>query len=41
MDKNGLEWLEMAGNIWKLLKLLHMAGTGWNRLELTENGWNG
>ena len=41
MAVNGLDWLEMARNIWKLMELLELAGTGWNILELTENGWNG
>ena len=43
MAENGLEWLKMAGNIRKLMKLLELAGTGWNLLELAENGmeWNG
>ena len=41
MAENGLDWLEIAGNICKLMELLELAGTGWNFLELAENGWNG
>ena len=41
MAEKGLEWLEMVGNIWKLMELIELAGTGWNLLELAKNGWNG
>ena len=33
MAENGLEWLNMAGYIWKLMEF-------WNCLELAESYWN-
>ena len=40
---NGLKWLEIAGNGWKLLEMAEisgMAGNGWKWLGMAENGWN-
>ena len=46
MDENGLKWLYMAGNGWKLLEWLEMAEhsrkwLGWQEmLDMAGNSWN-
>ena len=41
MAENCLEWIEMAGNIWKLFESIELAGTYWKWLKkagMAENG---
>ena len=46
MDENGLKWLDMAGNCWKLLEWLEIAEhskkwLGWQeRLDMAGISWN-
>ena len=46
MDENGLKWLDMAGNGWKLLEWLEIAEhckkwLGWQeRLDMAGISWN-
>ena len=45
-DENGLKWLDIAGNGWKLLEWLEMAEYSrkclgrQERLDMTGNSWN-